>query len=206
MGSSRGLKWRGRRSLFLSENFLKGSSFLLERHRNKAVVTLGFGWHLFKRQNSKIKSLLRNLEESRHGWNSKYVRLAPETAQIAGQKLGKLAGVREHRRRAALGEKPRTHSTDIFRARCSMFWESSPKQGYWQARGECNVNDDNSSDDNNNSYDQLYAKVTGNRLNAASLNACNICPAFPGEVLYLKGPLNIPSSASFTALCSLAIS
>lgn len=55
-----------------------------------------------------VRSLLRNLGESEHGWNPKYEWLAPETAQIPGQKLGMLAGVRKHRWGAALGKSPRT--------------------------------------------------------------------------------------------------
>lgn len=43
MSSSKGLKQRERRSLFLSENFLKCSFFLLEQCSNKAVVMVGFG-------------------------------------------------------------------------------------------------------------------------------------------------------------------
>lgn len=88
-GSSKGLKQRGRHSFVLSENFLKDSSFPLEQHSNKAAVMLRSG--SFKRWSNKIRHLLRNLRESRHEWNPNYEWLALETAQIPGQKLGKLA-------------------------------------------------------------------------------------------------------------------
>lgn len=46
--------------------------------------------------------------ELKSGWKQKYSKfpewLAPETAQIPGQKLGKLAGVRKHRCRPDLGK------------------------------------------------------------------------------------------------------